>query len=464
MLLKTLAARLAFYYAGIFLFFFAAAFLFFYFFINITLIEKVDEDLEEDIVEFGLFYRTEGMEKVIAEIKREISSSEPNVLFFRLLNGDGEEIYESDTSHWPELKSSSFPDAPGDDVAEPFFIDLHGKDDEHKTRVVSAQIGTDVFLQVGEAMEDKEEFMGLLMDIFAATFLAVLLLAAGVGWFMARKALLGVEEVSLAAEDVAKGSLDRKVRVKERGEEIDRLVATFNMMVEKISTLVSGMREMTDNIAHDMRSPLARIRSNSEMALYSAKTVEDYRVSSAETLEECDRLLEMINTTLDVAEAEAGIAEIDKKEVDISLTVQDACELFEPVAENKDIQLSPRLEPNHCVLGNMQHLQRMLANLLDNALKYTPVKGSVEIAVSRENDLVSIAVSDTGIGISESEQQHIFERFFRCDQSRSMPGFGLGLSFSRAVARTHGGDLRVLSEPGRGSVFTVTLPLHKSAS
>lgn len=460
-MLRTLAARLSVYYAGIFLFFFAAAFLFFYYFINATLVEQIDDDLEEDIVEFGLFYENEGLSKVIAEIEREVASNEPNVLFLRLLDGGGNIVYSSDTGHWPALDQVGFVSGLLDEEGEPGFLDIQGQGDEHATRMVTGQLTPDLYLQIGETMEDKEEFMALLLNVFAATFLVVVMLSMLVGWFMARRALQGVEEVTHAAEDVAKGSLDREVTVKAQGEEIERLVGTFNVMVKKISALVSGMREMTDNIAHDMRSPLARIRSNSELTLYSAETVEDYRLSAAETLEECDRLLQMINTTLDVAEAEAGIAELDKEEVDLSSTVRDACDLFDPIAENREIELTPMVEADQHVWGNIQHLQRMLANLLDNALKYTPRKGQVSVALFSDDRSVSVSVRDTGVGISKEEQSHIFDRFFRCDQSRTQPGFGLGLSFSRAVARAHGGELSVYSEPGNGSIFTVTLPRYQ---
>ena len=460
-MLRTLAARLSVYYAGIFLFFFAAAFLFFYYFINATLVEQIDDDLEEDIVEFGLFYENEGLSKVIAEIEREVASNEPNVLFLRLLDGGGNIVYSSDTGHWPALEQVGFVSGLLDEEGEPGFLDIQGQGDEHATRMVTGQLTPDLYLQIGETMEDKEEFMALLLNVFAATFLVVVMLSMLVGWFMARRALQGVEEVTHAAEDVAKGSLDREVTVKAQGEEIERLVGTFNVMVKKISALVSGMREMTDNIAHDMRSPLARIRSNSELTLYSAETVEDYRLSAAETLEECDRLLQMINTTLDVAEAEAGIAELDKEEVDLSSTVRDACDLFDPIAENREIELTPMVEADQHVWGNIQHLQRMLANLLDNALKYTPRKGQVSVALFSDDRSVSVSVRDTGVGISKEEQSHIFDRFFRCDQSRTQPGFGLGLSFSRAVARAHGGELSVYSEPGNGSIFTVTLPRYQ---
>jgi signal transduction histidine kinase len=302
--------------------------------------------------------------------------------------------------------------------------------------------------------------MGFLLKLLAATFFVVIALAAPVGWFMTRQALRGVDEVSRAAADIANGALDRKVSVRAQGAEIERLVATFNRMVDRIRALITGMREMTDNIAHDMRSPLARIRANAESALSRAESIVDYRASAADTLEECDRLLQMINTTLDVAEAESGAAEITREAVDVAEVVSDACELFEPLAEEKGIQLSSRLAPDCRVQGNRQYLQRMLANLLDNALKYTPPLGKVDVGVASAEDVVSICVRDTGIGISEADQAHVFERFFRCDHSRSQPGFGLGLTFARAVTRAHGGELAVASSLGQGSAFTATLPAH----
>jgi signal transduction histidine kinase len=275
---------------------------------------------------------------------------------------------------------------------------------------------------------------------------------------MARRALQGVEEVSRAAEDIANGAFNRRVSVRDRSEEIERLVATFNVMVDRIAAVISQMRTMTDNIAHDLRSPLGRIRAIAERALSASRSVDEHRTASADTLEECDRLLQMINTTLDVAEAEVGAAQLLKEEIDLASIIQDACELFEPIAEDKEIEISAKLEANCQVRGNIQYVQRMLANLLDNALKYTPPKGSVSVELARDDQVAAISVSDTGVGIAPDEQARIFERFYRGDQSRSQQGFGLGLSFARAVAHALGGDISVTSTPNKGSRFTVTLP------
>lgn len=456
---KTLAARLTLWYAGVFVVFFGAAFLLFYLIINSILDERIDEDLQEDIAEFRLLWQSEGPERVKQEIKREVQSSDPREFLLRLLNSDGIEIFAPDTSHWRSLDINTSVIKRVVTSSDPVLETFQRPSDNYSTRIAYYLIAPGTILQIGESNEEKQEFMELLLNIFIATFCAVIVLSAWVGWFMARRALQGVEEVSHAAIDVANGVLDRKVSVSAKGAEIERLASTFNVMIDRIRRLISGMREMTDNIAHDMRSPLARIRANSELALSSAKTVDEYRDSAVDTLEECDRLLQIINTTLDVAEAEVGAAEIAAETVDISSIVKNAYELFEPVAENKEIELSLNLVPGCHVRGNAGYLQRMLANLLDNALKFTPPKGCIDVAVLSHDGKVSTSVRDTGIGIAEADQPHIFERFFRCDPSRSQPGFGLGLSLARAIAQAHGGDLVVSSSLGQGSVFRVTLPV-----
>lgn len=457
---NTLAARLTFWYAGIFILFFGAAFLFFHVIIDSILDQRIDEDLQEDITEFRLLWDSEGSDRVKEEIKRELLSNEPGEVLIRLIDIDGNEIFAPDKSHWSDLGHHK-------EILEQLTVEsdslltsIQKAGDDYDIRMIHGLINPGTILQIGETTEDKEEFMELLLKIFAVTFCLVILLAVWVGWFMARHALRGVEEVSRAAEDVANGTLDRKVTVNAKGAEIERLVSNFNRMVARIRRLISGMREMTDNIAHDMRSPLARIRANSELALSSAKTLDDYKNSAADTLEECERLLDMINTTLDVAEAEVGIANIVTENVDISKVLKDACELFEPIAENKEIELSTDIACECRVQGNPRYLQRMLANLLDNALKFTPPNGQIDVSVNSKDGTVSASIRDSGIGIAESDQPHIFERFFRCDPSRSQPGFGLGLSFVHAVARIHGGELEVSSILGQGSEFKVKLPAN----
>ncbi|MGI9293646.1 MAG: sensor histidine kinase [Pseudomonadales bacterium] len=420
--------------------------------------ERIDEDLEEDIEEIAELYQDEGLARVKSEIEREVMSGDEDDTFLILLNNDGEVFFSSDLSHWRTLKpdEQAFQRAAANEETVLRTVEVDGQ--EYPTRIIYGRIGSEVILQIGETVEESEEMLEILLAVFGVMFLLTIPIASFVGWAMARQAVRGIEEVSETAAHIEGGHLDQRVAVKAHGDEIQKLADTFNAMLDRIRDLITEMREMTDNIAHDMRSPLARIRAISEVAVSSAETGDEHKIAASATIEECDRLLQMINATLDVAEAEAGSAAADKQTINISELAKDACELFEPVADEKEIELSCQADAGCRIHGNVHNLQRMLANLLDNALKYTPPKGKIDINLGCDEQGIKVAVADTGVGIPEPDQARIFERFFRCDQSRSKTGCGMGLSFSQAVARAHGGDISVTSEPGNGTTFTITIP------
>jgi signal transduction histidine kinase len=228
-------------------------------------------------------------------------------------------------------------------------------------------------------------------------------------------------------------------------------------MLDRIQTLVTGIREMSDNIAHDLKSPITRIRGISEVSLSTGASQKEYENMAASTVEECDRLLDMINTMLVISKTEAGVGKLDARKLDIGAVVRDACDLFRSSAEDKNLSLVCDVCGNFSISGDNRLIQRMIANLLDNAIKYTPAGGRVEVTVKpTNNDAVAVTIKDSGIGISTKDMPRIFERFYRCDPSRSETGIGLGLSFARTIARAHGGDIFVISRPEQGSTFTVT--------
>jgi signal transduction histidine kinase len=197
-----------------------------------------------------------------------------------------------------------------------------------------------------------------------------------------------------------------------------------------------------------------------EVTLTTETSLEDYKDMAASTIEACDRLLDMINTMLVISETEAGVGKRHDGETDLALVVREACALFLPLAEDRGLTLTCRV-PDECIIhGDVRMIQRLIANLLDNAIKYTPQNGTVEVAVRMEGARsVIVLVKDTGIGISEKDLPHIFERFYRCDPSRPQTGIGLGLSLAQAIASSHGGRIAVTSIPGKGSTFRVKLPI-----
>jgi heavy metal sensor kinase len=342
---------------------------------------------------------------------------------------------------------------------QPVFDTIKSPDRRHRIRVLYAMIGRGVILQIGQSMENYTRFIEVFRKIFITTMAILFLLAAVVGWFMARRALAGVETVTQTARHISNGNFQERVPVKKREDEIDQLALTFNQMLDRIQTLVNGIKEMSDNIAHDLKSPITRIRGISEVTLTTGSSLDDYENMAAGTIEECDRLLDMINTMLVISRTEAGVTTLEKKEIDIGAVLREASDLFQSAAEDKGITIVCQADAKICVDGDMRLIQRMIANLLDNAIKFTAPTGRVEVSVdTNENQRVIINVSDTGIGIAPEDLSQIFERFYRCDPSRSQAGTGLGLSFARTVARAHGGDITVTSTPGQGSTFSVTLP------
>lgn len=269
---------------------------------------------------------------------------------------------------------------------------------------------------------------------------------------------MGVEEVTQTAIQVSGGKFDKRVKVTGHGEEIDRLATTFNNMLEKLQDLIKGIKEINDNIAHDLRSPVTRIRGIAETTLMTAKPDPEYEAMAGSIIEECDGLLTMINTMLDISEAEAGVSKLNISDVDLSEIISEACELFQPIAEDKNIAIINKMADNVLIFADKGKIQRLVANLLDNALKYTPEKGTVIFSLEHNLKEVSVSIKDTGIGISEEDLPKIFNRFYRCDQSRSLQGVGLGLSLAKAIAQAHHGAISVSSTVKKGSIFTFTLP------
>jgi signal transduction histidine kinase len=221
--------------------------------------------------------------------------------------------------------------------------------------------------------------------------------------------------------------------------------------------------EMSDNIAHDLRSPIARMRGTAEVTLTSGRDLSEFESMAASTIEECDRLLDMINTMLMISKTESGVHKVSNKDVDLDRIVRQACELFSPTAEDQNVHLSCDVPSGIRMIGDTSMIQRMVSNLLDNAIKYTPSGGTVNVTLSETPLQIVLTFKDSGVGISSADLSRIFKRFYRCDQSRSLPGTGLGLSLARAIARAHSGDIAVISIPNRGSTFTVTLPKSLSA-
>jgi len=454
----TLAFRLTVWYALIFTLSSFGAFLLFSLLIASGLRERTDQELTAEVTELSSHLALKGLEVVELDINQDTQSSGVDRMFMRVLSPKGEELISTNMAAWDNMDISTAAlnrlATNGGQVFE--TVSIPGK--PYKVRVLYGIIGPGKIVQIGKSLEDDERFAEASRERFFVIAAALMIFGGLIGWIMARRALWGIEEVTKTAMNISAGDMGKRVPLKSRGAEVDRLAITFNDMLDRIHGLICGMREMTDNIAHDLKSPITRIRGIAEMTLTGSNSTEQYQNMAANTVEECDRLLEVIETMLDISELEVGAGNLGRLEVDLVRVVEEACELFQPLFEDKGQSVVTEF-PHSCpIYGDIQRIQRMVANLLDNAIKYTPSRGTITVSISSDQNQAFLSVNDNGVGIGGADLAKVFERFYRCDPSRSKAGAGLGLSLVMAIARSHGGDVVVNSYPGKGSTFTVSLP------
>jgi heavy metal sensor kinase len=456
---QTLAFRLTLWYGGIFTVSTLVAFFLFYLMILSAFRERTDRDLASQAEQMATILRVRGLDAAKSLAVLEAQAAGVKKIFIRLLYPSGEVFSSSNMSYWENIRVSREAIHRLLESRKAVFHTISISDRKDRVRILYTALGPSVILQLGQSMEWDTRFVEAFRRTFALAMALVIFFSAMAGWFMARRALAGVEAITRTARQIIGGDLKNRVPVRSRAHELDQLALTFNRMLDQIELLIAGIREMNDNIAHDLKSPITRIRGIAEVTLATARMPGEYEAMAASILEECDRLLDMINTMLMISRTEAGGEGQTPQPMDLSGIVRDACALFRPMAEEKGLTLSCRTPGQAPFSGDIRKIQRMIADLLDNAVKYTPAGGRVAVSLeSGEGDRLEISISDTGIGISPEDFPHVFERFYRCDASRSQSGFGLGLSLARAVARFHGGDIQVRSIPGKGSVFTVSLP------
>jgi signal transduction histidine kinase len=330
--------------------------------------------------------------------------------------------------------------------------------------VVSTSVSSDLRLQVASA-DDPWARIGRPVRAAALSILVgCLLIGVGGGALLIRRALRPAAALASTARAVIQsGDLSRRVDLRGTGRgELDELALLFNRMLERNQALVRKMSEALDNVAHDLRTPLTRLRGIAEVALRAGDPAQAPE-ALADCIEESDRALVMLRTLMDISEAEAGLMKLEITDVELRALARETLDLYEQVAEDAGVSLS--LEPGApvAVPADANRLRQALANLVDNAIKYSPHDGHVAVEVAAGQDAAVIRVRDSGVGIPDDAIPRIWDRLYRVDPSRAERGLGLGLSLVKAIAVAHQGRVAVESEPGRGSVFTLTLPLHRLA-
>jgi signal transduction histidine kinase len=459
---NTLLFRLTALYALAFMTVSLISFLVFYFYVYSVSMERMDDELLDDVEVFAAAMAKKSLPGVKAKIAETAESEDPEEEFYRLMNFNGDILAATDMSAWGTVARKDAL-AKLQNSGEAYItetISVSGDDDDFEARLITAVVGPDTVLQIGESLEEVEEYLEIFRNLLLILICILIILSTIIGWFLARQALVDMKQVSQIAEEISRGAYNKRVRIKGQFEEIKILGDTFNQMLDQIENLLKSMKEINDNIAHDLRSPLARIRGIAEMTLTDEKSISGYKDMAVSTMEECDSLIGMINTMLDITEAEAGVNGTRVEEFDFAALISDACELFRPIASEKKMELKINLPESLAYQGDKKKMQRIVTNILENSIKYTPAQGTVAVSAAADKGVIQVVFEDTGIGISENDLPHIFERFYRCDRSRSQGGVGLGLSLAKAYMAAVDGVIQVKSSLNQGTIFTLKFPRY----
>lgn len=427
-----------------------------------VVIKKRLDFQEQDVIEFRLNqyageYERGGLPavRILAGLRK---GREQKAFFVRLADPQNRTQFLRDADDWAEFSPALLEkEKPAPDEARGW-------------RTLNSPAGTNLLLgyvrlsdgallHVGKSTEGLQE---LLAGFRTATLVVLLVfLPASVvgGAFLASRALRPVQHLTDAAEQiVATASFDARVPSGGSGDELDALVQIFNKMLSRIERLLRGMSESLDNVAHDLRTPMTRLRQKAQAALEAEADLETTRDALADCVEEAERVMTLLNTLMDIAETESGLVEFQRLPVEVASLVHSAVDSYAEVAEEKNVAVLPEIPSDLSVSGDAGALRRVCANLLDNAIKYTPAGGRVRITAEAIGDSVVVRFADTGCGISAEDLPRIWDRLFRGDRSRTERGLGLGLSFVRAIVESHGGKATVTSHPDGGTTASISLP------
>jgi len=318
------------------------------------------------------------------------------------------------------------------------------------------------YVAVGRPMDESDKILKRYTWMYAGLIPFSLLCGCLLGWFLTGRVLMPVMEVAQAAQRISGSNLSLRIPARAAGDELDYLILTFNRMIERLESSFQQIRQFSTDVSHELRTPITAIRGQLEVALFTAKSIEQYRDATVNCLQDIERLSQIVRALLLLSQAESGQLALQKMRLDLSSVVRDIVEQFQIPAEGARVELSADLPAECPAEVDRVQIERMLSNLLSNSMKFTPAGGRVHVALRNSPESIEIEIADTGCGIPEEHIPHIFERFFRVPSQvtcgNAEPGLGLGLSFVAWIVKAHGGTIRVDSAPSKGTRFTVTLP------
>ncbi|MEX0852133.1 MAG: HAMP domain-containing sensor histidine kinase [Bauldia sp.] len=423
---------------------------------NVLLNQQVRDTIAAELLGLSDQYRIGGLPAVVEAIDQR--ASQPGASLYLVTDVSGRILAGNVTEVASDLLNRA-----GFDPIMVSYRQYAGDDAERTAMVQVVRLPTGFRILVGRDVGERQEFRRI-VERALAWALALMIGLALISWvFVSRRVLKRIDSVSATSRRIMRGDLSGRLEVTGTGDEFDRLADSLNAMLDRIEHLLYGLKDVSDNIAHDLKTPLSRLRNRVETALAGPAEVERYRAALEATIAESDELIRTFNALLMIARIEAGSPDGAMTEIDAGAVVRDVAELYEPTAEEKGVGLAVDAPQPVILKASRELLGQGLANLIDNAIKYGAAAGAAEppkvtVSCRRAGDEVVLTVADNGPGIPAADRERVLHRFVRLEKSRTQPGSGLGLSLVAAVVRLHHGTIE-LGDANPGLVVTIRLPI-----
>jgi signal transduction histidine kinase len=433
---QTSSFRLSLLYVALFGLSMIAVLSFIYFATVNNMIRITDETIERELDDLLEEYKRGGGRRLFQTIDARLNDDQMGGWTYLLVN----ESYQPLLGNLPEWPAAAVK------TGRWLRFTVVRRQDQYTMRALSVALSNGQLLLVGMDIRPAEKFTDTMIQAALWGSILTLVLGIGGGYWMSRRMLRRIDVLNRGAERIMRGNLSLRMPLVGSDDEFDRLASTLNAMLQEIERLIASIRGVTTNLAHDLRSPLTRIKSRLELA-QTGDNAQKLRDEMAYVISESDQLLKTFNALLSIAEAEGGTARANMKEIDLSEIAQDVADLYEPIAEDKGLYLTVASTVGAVITGHRQLLLQALLNLVDNAVKYTAA-GGITIAVAQSTRGVVLTVTDTGPGIPPDQRAKVLEQFVRLDPARTTRGNGLGLSLVAAIARLHEAELSLGGEGG----------------
>ena len=454
---RSIKFKLTLLYSGLFLISSLLLFAAIYASIASTLTRHDREMLLTELRELAAEYSSNGLPAIekMLEVKRKFHRQHPFLVRIADAGNRSVDIYLP--APWTEFNTNKLEELIPE--AQPRWLTLPAIGGDHSLDVASIRLNNGYWLQVGMSSEEKDKNLLRLRATFWVVLGPMVLLGFLCGWILAYNVLRPLRNLLFAVKSVQTGNMDAHVPVRGADDELDELAIHFNKMLQKIAAVLQAMKDCVDNVAHDLRTPVTRLRNLAENALQTPDNAASQHAALASCAEESERINVMLNILLDISEAESGVMQLDYQKIEIYRLVQNIVDAYSLIADDKSILI--RIDGDRMLQATIDpnRMSQALANLLDNAIKYTPVGGKIDIDFYSEKEEAIICIKDDGIGIDPEELPRIWDRLYRGKQNRSQRGLGLGLSQVKAIVLAHHGSIHVVSEFGKGSMFKISLPV-----